>query len=285
MPNDVVANSKDPSHWHFYEWSEGLEGELSKAIDLELANESFDAIYNLFLISALNCMNDIGKYLKIDSLLGYKEYAEKIRASFHACFWNKNEDTYASFNRKGELDNYAQLTQALALLENVVPEEFVESLNQKLKDDKELIKAELPDLKFVYDALLKYDNKNLEFVLADIKDKYGKMIYSGATSLWETVDGQGTFSNAGSLCHAWSSIFIYIAGAYILGVKPLQPGFKTILFTPDKGLLKLFRGNISTPYGEIVIESNEGKVSISKSDEIKVITHPTGWQTRDNHDH
>ena len=63
---------------------------------------------------------------------------------------------------------------------------------------------------FLYDALLKVDRqKYRSYILEDIKVKYRKMLDDGATSFWETEDGESAFDNAGSLCHAWSSMPVY----------------------------------------------------------------------------
>ena len=36
------------------------------------------------------------------------------------------------------------------------------------------------------------------------------MLDQGATSVWETIDGGFAFEKAGSLCHGWSAVPIYI---------------------------------------------------------------------------
>lgn len=61
-------------------------------------------------------------------------------------------------------------------------------------------------LYFVYQALLKQDKENLDFILADIRKKYGKMLKENATTFFEDEEGYHAFNNAGSLCHGWSSI-------------------------------------------------------------------------------
>ena len=64
---------------------------------------------------------------------------------------------------------------------------------------------------FKYEALLSVDDKKYsETVLNEIRSTYGKMINEGATSVWETEEGASAFNNAGSLCHGWSAIPVYI---------------------------------------------------------------------------
>lgn len=79
------------------------------------------------------------------------------------------------------------------------------------------------------------------------------MLYSGATSFWETELGQADFDYAGSLCHGWSAIPAYFFGAYMLGVKPLSPGFKTFAVEPVAGKIHQVSGSVPTPYGDIKV--------------------------------
>ena len=63
------------------------------------------------------------------------------------------------------------------------------------------------------------------WVFERIARDWGHMLYSGATTFWETLKGAWDFDRAGSLCHGWSAIPIYLYFAYALGLKPLEPGF------------------------------------------------------------
>lgn len=62
---------------------------------------------------------------------------------------------------------------------------------------------------FMYDALLKTSAEYKDYILEDIRKKYGHMLSCGATAAWETIDGAVAFGNAGSLCHGWSAMPIY----------------------------------------------------------------------------
>jgi hypothetical protein len=35
------------------------------------------------------------------------------------------------------------------------------------------------------------------------------MLENGATSFWETIEGEAAFDKAGSLCHGWSALPVY----------------------------------------------------------------------------
>ena len=63
---------------------------------------------------------------------------------------------------------------------------------------------------FKYDALLKNNReKYKDSVLSEIRKTYKIMVDSGLGTVWETIEGETAFDNAGSLCHGWSAIPIY----------------------------------------------------------------------------
>ena len=58
-------------------------------------------------------------------------------------------------------------------------------------------------------ALLEADENYKDYILADIKKLYKKMLDAGATTFWETELGWKDFAEAGSLCHGWSALPAY----------------------------------------------------------------------------
>lgn len=79
-----------------------------------------------------------------------------------------------------------------------------------LAGENDLTKTSLSMCCFKYDALLSVDREMYApYVLADIDRKYKRMLDLGATSFWETEQGERDFNNAGSLCHGWSAMPVY----------------------------------------------------------------------------
>lgn len=128
-----------------------------------------------------------------------------------------------------------------------------------------------------------------EFALSVIKEYYGAMLDLGATTFWEDFDigwlednplpidampdksrknihaDYGKFCYLGlrhSLCHGWSSGFIDFFYVYVLGVVPIENGYKTIKIEPHLCGLTFAEGKIPTKYGVIEVkhELNEGKI-------------------------
>lgn len=113
-----------------------------------------------------------------------------------------------------------------------------------------------------------------------IKRYWGGMLKMGATSFWEEFDVDdmensfgidelpvpgkrdvhgdfGKFCYVGlrkSLCHGWASGPTAFLSKKVLGIIPLEPGYKRIKVCPNLGSLEWAKGGVPTPYGVIMVE-------------------------------
>ena len=124
-----------------------------------------------------------------------------------------------------------------------------------------------------------------------ISDYWGGMLVLGATSFWEDLrysdlskagridefvpegtydihkDG-GAYCYEGlrhSFCHGWASGPAPWMSRHILGIEPLEPGFKKVRIEPHLGHLDWAEGTFPTPYGLI-------RVSARKTDDGNIKT-------------
>lgn len=74
---------------------------------------------------------------------------------------------------------------------------------------------------------------------------WGLMLENGATSCWEMWDRHT------SLCHGWSAAPAMVLPAYVLGVRPVRPGFATLEVRPHPGDLRWAKGSVPTPHGTV----------------------------------
>jgi hypothetical protein len=84
-------------------------------------------------------------------------------------------------------------------------------------------------------------------VFADIARVFGYMLYRNATTFWETIDGGYAFGDAGSLCHGWSAVPVYMYWRYAAGyriesktIEPVECGLGEIKALPPAGLNRMF---------------------------------------------
>ncbi len=177
--------------WNFYEWNEGgNNGCMPQGADGE---KQYDLI--------LNCMYAYVAAM-YDKMRGRKKNYEGLLKAVHERFWVESKGVY---KLSTDTELYSQLGNALTLLIGLGDERLAE----KIVKDENMVLATLSMRAFVYDALLRFKGKYEAFVLADIRERYAKMLDAGATSFWETEKGAADFEGAGSLCHGWSAIPIY----------------------------------------------------------------------------
>lgn len=111
----------------------------------------------------------------------------------------------------------------------------------------------------------------IDWMLNEIRAFWGDMVSHGQTSLWEChkeawmtladphgacitrEDGKGYGGHRISQSHGWGAGPSYYLLTGVLGVKPLEPGYKRFLFEPNLGDLEWAEGNIPTPVGEIYV--------------------------------
>ncbi len=194
MQNGLVPNFIGKEYWNFYEWTAGLSGDKS---------EGFSCTLNALFSVALQTMQKISDLIGRDA--DYITLSDAVNKRINEVFYKKDLGYYMNRDNR---DTKSQLANALCILCGAAPDPVC--LAKQLVSNSELCGVTLSMLPFKYDALLKVDSqKYKKYILDDIDKKYQKMLNSGATSFWETEDGESAFDNAGSLCHGWSAIPVY----------------------------------------------------------------------------
>ncbi len=185
----LISELPEP-YWNFYEWTEGSSGAVKIPRRHLILNCALVLAYERF--KKLCDMRGIQFEIDTDAIKNaiLREFYHPDTSLFHL------SDT--------EAEKYSELGQAFALLIGLGDERTAAALMSG-----KLIPVTLSAAGFVYDALLSNDPKNAEFILADIRKKYGYMLDCGATTFWETIEGESAFNKAGSLCHGWSALPVY----------------------------------------------------------------------------
>ena len=128
-----------------------------------------------------------------------------------------------------------------------------------------------------------------------ISDYWGRMIDLGATTFWEDFNYNDA-KNAGridevvpegkfdihadggawcyvglrhSFCHGWASGPTAWLSEHVLGIVPVEPGFKTVKIDPHLGNLEWAEGAFPTPYGQIEVR-HQKLADGSVSSEVKL---------------
>lgn len=238
MSGGLAMAFSEPGYWNFYEWQPMLDGQPLRRDGLSAP--SADAVLQLCYLLALQ---------RAAALYDSKRYQQEITSVTAGLesYWNEQQGAYAAFIREGEQMCYSQLVQALALYTGACPKGRRDSLYRTLTEDG-LIPVTLSSSIFKYEALLMEPERFGRLVFDEVADRWGRMLFCGATAFWETDEGAGAFDRAGSLCHGWSSIPVYLYGAYVLGVRPAAPGEWKCFKRDNFGIYEA-EGIIKTPSG------------------------------------
>lgn len=197
--NSLVPVFKGEEYWNFYEWSEGLDGWSNKG--------DTDAALNAFYALALNSIKKICSIIgKNEDAKRFETIADALKTVYNQNFWDKENQAYR-FAKENNM--YAELVQALVICSNLCTDKNIAIILNKFEKNQFEVPITLSHSIYKYEALLK--GKGFEdYVREDIADVWGSMLYKEASSFWETIKGSSDFERAGSLCHGWSAIPVYI---------------------------------------------------------------------------
>jgi len=211
--NGLVPAFKGEGMWNFYEWNKGLDGQVdvldSYAV---IAEDIYELPLNAFVSDAFFCFSKICEMLhKGDMCEKYLNKSVSLNDKMDKSFWCEESGAYST--RLGEKPMH-ELTQGLMLYVNAVPSDKVNIVADHIKN-ADFIRSTLSMTIYAYEGLLKADENNLEYVIDNIEKVWGSMIAKGCQTFWETELGADDFEKAGSLCHGWSAVPIYIFGKYL----------------------------------------------------------------------
>lgn len=97
----------------------------------------------------------------------------------------------------------------------------------------------------------------LQLITAPGDRSWRHMIDSGTTITWEAWDQRYKANQDWN--HAWGAAPANLLPRFVLGVQPLEPGWKRAAICPHPGPLKNAKGKVPTPLGPVLVEWNNGK--------------------------
>jgi alpha-L-rhamnosidase len=247
-PNGFIEGL--PGDWVFIDWAPiDKEGEVS--------------FEQLLLCKSLEVMAGCAKLVNdMDCAENYGNLSVDLKQKINDTFWSDERKAFLH-NRTNNIlsKNVTRYTNMFAILFDYVDAEKKQMIKENVILNDTILKITTPYMKF-YElaALCEIDEK--EKALQFVRDYWGGMLSLGATTIWEAYDpiqkGDDHYAMYGrpfgkSLCHAWGANPVYLFGKYLLGVKPLSPGYKTYLIEPSLAGLKWIKGRVPTPDGNIEI--------------------------------
>ena len=206
VDNHLIPLYCGQEYWNFYEWTDGMVGRE------RYHQEVFESPLNAFVSDAFRCFAKLCEICAPNLTEIYMSLHQKMNQAMHEMFFDKENNAYKTkLNDKKPLH---VLTQGLFLYINAVPQKYQETVAHSIMSGS-LIPCSLSMSIYVYEALLCLGKEYNVYVLEEIERIWGKMLFTGADTFWETESGASDFEYAGSLCHGWSAVPIYLFGKYL----------------------------------------------------------------------
>lgn len=227
--------------WVFLDWQELYRGDVS-------------GVLNLMYLQGLRWAAALCEVLHETEQAGrYMAAAGRVEASVEKYFWDASASVWRDgFDVKTSkpVDQVSQHMNALAILCNLLPQTHTAIardvlLKAAVKRTKVLTASPF-FYAFVLEAMIHAGHKSQAIEI--IRDKWGKMIDQGAVTFWENWDGRQ------SRCHAWSASPVYHLSQQVLGVVPVEVGWRRVMIAPLPGSLEFARGTVPSPLGPIRVE-------------------------------
>ncbi|NIA20723.1 MAG: family 78 glycoside hydrolase catalytic domain [Anaerolineaceae bacterium] len=174
----------------------------------------------------------------------YRKRAEAMRQAIRKAMWNEEQGLFVDGPGSGNLSQHSNLW---AILTDTATPEQSERIMQRLLDDPKLTRTTYIHDYYLFQALLKVGAIDR---LEDVIGRWRRMIDYGFSTFPE--QGEPTRSD----CHAWSSWPMFEFQRVLLGVRPAEPGYASVLIAPRpfcgvtaaRGRVPTCRGNVEVAW-------------------------------------
>ncbi|MBD0381463.1 family 78 glycoside hydrolase catalytic domain [Paenibacillus sp. WST5] len=237
--------------WNLLDWA-----------PIDQPNDGVVSHQNMFFVQALRSAALLADGVDEECAERYRSRADDMKTAINAFLWSKERQAFVDcIHSDGRIsETFSMQTQVVAYLCGIADDTRLRRLETYIvTPPHEFVQIGSPFMSFFYyEALAKLGR--FDVMLDDMRIQYGKMIEHDATTCWEMYPNS-TENRANpnlltrSHCHAWSAGPGYFLGAFVLGVRGLDPGWSKVLVEPQIADLSWARGTVPLP--------GQGRIDIS----------------------
>ena len=196
----------------------------------------------------------------------WTDLADRLTEAVNRYLWSDERHAYVDCRRHdGTISPvFSQQTQTAAFISGVAAGERGERCRQIIETPPAgFITAGSPFYMFFVLEMLARDGR-YDLMQNTIRDYWGVQLEAGATTFWEMYDPSAE-RHTRSHCHGWSAAPTFFLTQHVLGVQPLEPGYKSVLIRPQPSDLRWAHGRVPTPVGVVVCDwrNNDGTFTIT----------------------
>lgn len=227
--------------------------------DSQQVGPDVNTVANAFYYHALREMAMLARALKKeDNARDLESAAAQVYQSFNLVFFDERRGIYID----GEGSTHASLhANMFPLAFGLVPAERVNKVADFVESRG--MACSVYGAQYLLEALFAAhrDDAAVQLMTAHTKRSWWHMIELGSTMTLEAWDAE--FKRNLTWNHAWGAAPANIISRYVLGVRPIKPGYSEILIAPQLGNLKWVRGKVPTPLGPVTVSAtNSGAFKI-----------------------
>ena len=230
--------------WNFVDWSDwkNAKDEIAGGVPAG-ARKGGSSILSLQQAYTYMRAGDLlAHYGKNELAEYYRDLARRLNKAVYAQCWDAGRGLFADTPGKNAFSQHANI---LAVLTNAVPAEQQAALMQKVLTDVSLTQATFYFKFYLFEALKKTGMGDQ--LIAQLKP-WCDMLAMGLTTFAENPEPTR------SDCHAWSASPLYEFLSITCGIRPGEPGFRTVRIEPFLGDLKTVEGKMPHPLGDVAVQ-------------------------------
>ncbi|MDR0731356.1 MAG: hypothetical protein LBF63_06775 [Treponema sp.] len=228
-------------YWNFIDWAPEW-GNIHGSVRAAFKGPS--TIQNLMYVYGLQQMGNILGLLGFNGLRAYYlEEAQGIQKVIRGTCWDEQRGLFTE--GPDFRDEYTRHAQMWAVLTGTVSGAEATALMERALESKDLIKCTFPLQFYFFRALEEaglYEKTETQW------EDWKRFLPLNLSTVPET-----SYDESRSDCHAWSALLLYEYPAKILGVYPLESGWKTIGIKPRGLYLRKASGEVWTPAGTVKV--------------------------------
>jgi hypothetical protein len=215
---------------------------------------SVNTVVNAFHLRALQWMAEMGRALERDAdAAEFAAREQKTRAAFQQRLFDAGRGLY----RDGEGTDHVSLHANLfPLAFDLVPEAQRAGVATWLAERG--MACSVYAAQYLLEGLLENAEAAaaIRLMTAPGDRSWRHMLESGTTITWEAWDQK--YKPNQDWNHAWGAAPANLLPRYVLGARPLTPGWGSALIRPHPGDLQFAKGKLPTPRGPILIDWKRG---------------------------
>lgn len=233
-------------YWNFVDWADEwpwdtnlrIGGVPSGGMDGNSSILTLQFAYTLKEAAAL--MAFAGKHSLAEE---YYSMAQSLNTAVMENTWSTEKKLIADTPNKTVFSQHANI---MAILSGALENEVAADVMEKILNDTTLIQATMYFRFYLFLAMQQTGHMHL---LSDQLYQWKDMLDLGLTTFAEKPEPTR------SDCHAWSASPLYFFLSAMAGIKPAEPGFKSVVIAPEPGALKGFNAVVPHPNGMISVHA------------------------------